>query len=126
MIQRWALPLRRFSSIQPTANVLRRCARLAHMESQTQADEAGRTAEARERSAKKEKDKNKKDKQAKFELKKAKSAAAPAAGSTQGSKEKAKAVEQKAKEILPDYVEDTPVGEKKRTCPRGQACTGII
>lgn len=56
-----------------------------------------------------EKERKKAEKAAKLEAKKAKAAAAQAAP----PKEK-KVKEKKPEEVLPDYVEDTPVGEKKR------------
>jgi valyl-tRNA synthetase len=58
-----------------------------------------------------EKERKKAEKAAKLEAKKAKLAAE--AASKPAAKEK-KAKEKKPEEVLPDYVEDTPAGEKKR------------
>ncbi len=61
-----------------------------------------------------ERERKKAEKQAKFDQKKAK--IANAAPTTSKSKEKkAKADKKAEEEILPPYVEDTPVGEKKST-----------
>jgi valyl-tRNA synthetase len=62
-----------------------------------------------------ERERKKAEKQAKFDQKKAKAANATPATSSK-SKEKKAAAEKKAEaEILPEYVEETPAGQKKST-----------
>ena len=65
-----------------------------------------------------EKERKKAEKQAKFDQKKAKAAHAAQAGAgpvSSKAKEKNAKADKKAEEnVLPPYVEDTPVGEKKR------------
>ncbi|KFZ18786.1 hypothetical protein V502_03936 [Pseudogymnoascus sp. VKM F-4520 (FW-2644)] len=61
-----------------------------------------------------ERERKKAEKQAKFDAKKKGVASAPAAALSSKSKEKkAKAAEKAAEETLPEYVEETPFGEKK-------------
>lgn len=61
-----------------------------------------------------ERDRKKAEKQAKFDAKKKQAASTPAAAISSKNKEKkAKAAEKAAEDVLPEYVEDTPFGEKK-------------
>jgi valyl-tRNA synthetase len=62
-----------------------------------------------------EKERKKAEKQAKFDQKKAKATQpAPAAANSKTKEKKAKAEKKAEEEALPEYVEDTPLGEKKR------------
>jgi valyl-tRNA synthetase len=62
-----------------------------------------------------EKERKKAEKAAKFQQKlAAKATAAPAATSAKAKEKKAKAEKKAEEEVIPEYVEDTPVGEKKR------------
>ncbi|TVY85204.1 Mitochondrial Valine--tRNA ligase, partial [Lachnellula suecica] len=60
-----------------------------------------------------EKERKKAEKQAKFDQKKAKTAATAPAASSKNKEKKAKAEKKAEEEALPEYVEDTPAGEKK-------------
>lgn len=61
-----------------------------------------------------ERERKKAEKQAKFDAKKKLSASTPAQPATSKSKEKkAKAAEKTTEEIVPEYVEETPHGERK-------------
>jgi valyl-tRNA synthetase len=63
-----------------------------------------------------ERERKKAEKQAKFDAKKKQAASAPAQPAISKNKEKkAKAAEKAVEEVLPEYVEETPFGEKKRT-----------
>ncbi len=68
-----------------------------------------------------EKERKKAEKQAKFDQKKAKATTAAPAG-TSKTKEKKTALKKADDDILPEYVEDTPLGEKKR----GSECLGLL
>lgn len=59
-----------------------------------------------------EKERKKAEKQAKFDQKKAK-VAAVVPTTSKGKEKKAKAAEKAVEEVLPAYIEETPVGEKK-------------
>lgn len=63
-----------------------------------------------------ERERKKAEKQAKFDQKKAEQAAKKSAASAAPSKKsekRAQAAEKAEAEVLPEYVEDTPIGEKK-------------
>ena len=63
-----------------------------------------------------EKERKQAEKQAKFDQKKAKSAAVTPAGSSKSKDKKAVAQKKAVDEVLPEFVEDTPSGEKKSEC----------
>jgi valyl-tRNA synthetase len=60
-----------------------------------------------------ERERKKAEKQAKFDQKNAKKATATPAASSKNKEKKAKAEKKAEDDILPPYVEETPVGEKK-------------
>lgn len=61
-----------------------------------------------------ERERKKAEKQAKFDAKKKQAAAAkPADGPSKNKEKKAKAAEKAVEDVLPEYVEETPLGEKK-------------
>lgn len=62
-----------------------------------------------------EKDRKKAEKQAKFDQKNAKLANAAPAGPSKNKEKKAKADKKAEEEILPNYEEKTPPGQKKST-----------
>ncbi len=61
-----------------------------------------------------EKERKKAEKKAKFDQKQAKAANAAVGQPPSKNKEKKSKAVEKAEEALPEYIEDTPVGEKKR------------
>ena len=63
-----------------------------------------------------EKERKKAEKQAKFDQKKAKAAAAAPPEASKNKEKKAKAEKDAEKDVLPPYVEDTPLGQKKSMC----------
>jgi hypothetical protein len=60
-----------------------------------------------------ERERKKAEKQAKFDQKNQKKAAAAPAASSKSKEKKAKAEKKAEEDVLPQYVEDTPAGEKK-------------
>lgn len=60
-----------------------------------------------------ERERKKAEKQAKFDQKKAKTANATPATSSKTKEKKAKAEKKAEEDALPEYVEDTPPGQKK-------------
>jgi valyl-tRNA synthetase len=64
-----------------------------------------------------ERERKKAEKQAKFDQKKAKVANAPPAATSKSKEKKAKAEKKAEEDTLPQYVEETPFGEKKSTVP---------